>query len=114
MGILNFFRNFSNRERVVANSDEAPYDSLYGKNAKLEDARREYRKIQEKAELEHLKKKIKAHKIQENHKRWVDNGGFFNHSTINPNPSKQNSGPIKANLFSNTGLTKSKGQRGIV
>ena len=79
MGVLNILKKVlpGNRKREVADEDSAPHDSLYGKNVKLENARREARKISEKLELERLQRYIKADREKQRAKRWTDHGGFI-------------------------------------
>lgn len=75
--ITEALRNLFSSKRIVASPDEAPYDSMYGKNIKLENARAEFRKIKEQEELKFLQEEITRYKKTERTKMWTDNGGLF-------------------------------------
>lgn len=63
--------------RAVPEVDAAPTDGFYGRNVRLENARSEWRKIEERNELARLKIQIAADKKIERSKFWTDNGGMF-------------------------------------
>jgi hypothetical protein len=79
MGIKEILGKFAGTksERSVAASDEAPYDSFFGKNVKLENARQEWRKIEEESELKDLNIRVAEAKKIKRQGLWLDSGGFF-------------------------------------
>ena len=85
--------------RNVPEVDAAPQDGFYGRNVKLENARAEWRKIEERNELARLKAQIAADKKIERSKYWTDNGGLFPGSNQQQQQIQDPFYPKKKKLF---------------